>query len=111
MVAQDRPGKIINLASQAGRRGEGLVTAYCATKAAVINITQSTALALAPHRINVNAIAPGVIDTPMWERVDAQFAKYEGLAMREEAPGGQGRSAWPHGHARRFPRHCRVSCV
>ena len=84
MVAQGRPGKIINLASQAGRRGEGLVTAYCATKAAVINITQSTALALAPHRINVNAIAPGVIDTPMWERVDAQFAKYEGLAIGEK---------------------------
>ena len=54
-------GKIINLASIAGRRGEALVAAYCASKAAVISITQSTALAAAEHGINVNAMAPGVV--------------------------------------------------
>ena len=77
-------GKIINLASQAGRRGEALVSHYCASKAAVISYTQSAALALAEHRINVNAIAPGVIDTPMWGHVDALFARYENLAPGEK---------------------------
>ncbi|TGR94407.1 SDR family NAD(P)-dependent oxidoreductase, partial [bacterium M00.F.Ca.ET.191.01.1.1] len=45
MVAQGRRGKIINMASQAGRRGEALVAVYCATKASVISITQSAGLA------------------------------------------------------------------
>jgi D-sorbitol dehydrogenase (acceptor) len=77
MVKQGRGGKIINFASQAGRRGEPLVLVYCASKAAVISITQSAGLALIKDRINVNGIAPGVVDTPMWDQVDALFAKYE----------------------------------
>jgi D-sorbitol dehydrogenase (acceptor) len=75
MIEQGRGGRIVNLASQAGRRGEALVLAYCASKAAVISMTQSMALALAPHRITVNAVAPGVVDTPFWEEVDRQFAR------------------------------------
>jgi len=71
MLAQQRGGKIINMASQAGRRGEALVAVYCASKAAVISLTQSAGLALIEHGINVNAIAPGVVDTPMWDQVDA----------------------------------------
>lgn len=70
-------GAIVNFASQAGRRGEPNIVLYCSTKAAVISITQSLALELAKDNIRVNAIAPGVIDTPMWEVVDAQFAEYE----------------------------------
>jgi NAD(P)-dependent dehydrogenase (short-subunit alcohol dehydrogenase family) len=77
MIAQGRGGKIINMASQAGRRGEALVSTYCATKAAVISLTQSAGLDLIRHRINVNGIAPGVVDTPMWDGVDALFARYE----------------------------------
>lgn len=73
-------GTIINMASQAGRRGEGLVAVYCATKAAVISLTQSAGLNLIAHGINVNAIAPGVVDGEHWDGVDAFFAKYEGKA-------------------------------
>ncbi len=84
MIADDRPGKIINMASQAGRRGEPFVTVYCATKAAVISVTQSTALNLISHRINVNAIAPGVVDGEHWDHVDELFARMEGLAPGEK---------------------------
>jgi NAD(P)-dependent dehydrogenase (short-subunit alcohol dehydrogenase family) len=84
MVAQGRGGKIINMSSQAGRRGEANVTIYCATKAAVISITQSLGLELIKHRINVNGIAPGVVDTPMWDHVDSLFAKYENRPIGEK---------------------------
>lgn len=78
MIAQGHGGKIINMASQAGRRGESLVLVYCSTKAAVISMTQSAGLNLIKHGINVNAIAPGVVDGAHWEHVDAMFAKLEG---------------------------------
>ena len=84
MVKQGRGGKIINMSSQAGRRGEALVAAYCASKAAVISLTQSAGLGLIEHRINVNGIAPGVIDTGMWDQVDALFAKYEHRPIGEK---------------------------
>jgi D-sorbitol dehydrogenase (acceptor) len=84
MVVQKRKGKIINMASQAGRRGEALVAVYCATKAAVISLTQSAGLALIKQGINVNGIAPGVVDTPMWDTVDSLFAKYENLKLGEK---------------------------
>lgn len=84
MIASGTRGAIINMASQAGRRGEALVASYCASKAAVISITQSAGLGLIKHGINVNGIAPGVVDTDMWVEVDAQFAKYEGLAPGEK---------------------------
>lgn len=83
MIAQGRGGKIINFASQAGRRGEALVLAYCASKASVISMTQSMALALAPHKINVNGIAPGIVDTPMWVEIDKQLAHLLGWEVGE----------------------------
>ncbi len=84
MIAQGRGGKIINMASQAGRRGEALVGVYCATKAAVISLTQSAGLDLIKHGINVNAIAPGVVDGEHWDHVDALFAKYENRPVGEK---------------------------
>ncbi len=80
MIERGIKGKIINMASQAGRRGEALVAVYCATKAAVISLTQSAGLNLIQHGINVNAIAPGVVDGEHWDGVDAFFAKYENKA-------------------------------
>ncbi|MFN3822517.1 MAG: L-iditol 2-dehydrogenase [Pseudorhodobacter sp.] len=80
MIERGIRGRIINMASQAGRRGESLVAVYCATKAAVISLTQSAGLNLIAHGINVNAIAPGVVDGEHWDGVDAFFARYEGKA-------------------------------
>ena len=77
MIERGKGGKIINMASQAGRRGESLVAVYCATKAAVISLTQSAGLNLIKHKINVNAISPGVVDGEHWDGVDAFFAKFE----------------------------------
>jgi D-sorbitol dehydrogenase (acceptor) len=84
MIAQGRGGRIINMASQAGRRGEPLVAVYCATKAAVISLTQSAGLNLIRHGINVNAIAPGVVEGEHWEGVDALFAQYENRPLGEK---------------------------
>jgi D-sorbitol dehydrogenase (acceptor) len=84
MISRGQGGKIINLASQAGRRGEALVAVYCASKAAVISLTQSAALNLIPHRINVNGIAPGVVEGEHWDQVDALFARYENRPLGEK---------------------------
>jgi acetoin reductase-like protein len=90
-MREQRSGKIINMASIAGRRGEALVAAYCASKATVISITQSAALAMAPYGVNVNAMAPGIVDTPYWKEVDKQFGaitgKEEGETFRDAAAG------------------------
>ena len=80
MIDRGQGGRIINMASQAGRRGESMVAVYCASKAAVISLTQSAGLNLIAHGINVNAIAPGVVDGEHWDGVDAFFARYEGKA-------------------------------
>jgi D-sorbitol dehydrogenase (acceptor) len=80
MIDRGIKGRIINMASQAGRRGEPLVAVYCATKAAIISLTQSAGLNLIAHGINVNAISPGVVDGEHWDGVDAFFAKYENKA-------------------------------
>ncbi|WP_353472392.1 L-iditol 2-dehydrogenase [Salipiger sp. H15] len=84
MIERGGGGRIINMASQAGRRGEPLVAVYCASKAAVISLTQSAALNLIPHGINVNAIAPGVVDGEHWDGVDAFFAKYENKPLGQK---------------------------
>jgi len=83
MIKQGGGGKIINVASQAGRRGEPYVVTYCASKASVISMTQSMGLALAEHKINVNAIAPGIVDTPLWESNDRRFAELLNMEVGE----------------------------
>lgn len=83
LIAQGEGGRIVNLASGAGRRGHPMVLAYCASKAAVISMTQSMALALAPHGITVNAVAPGIVDTPMLDDLDRQIGGSLGLPPGE----------------------------
>ena len=68
MIDRDEGGKIINMSSRLGKCGEAKHTAYCASKFAVIGFTQSLAMELATHRINVNALCPATVDT---ERIDA----------------------------------------
>jgi len=68
-------GKIVNFSSISGRHGRALQIAYAASKAAIISITQSAALALTPYNINVNAIAPSMVRTDMWEQIDKQYSR------------------------------------
>lgn len=81
-----RYGKILNLASIAGREGRPSLPHYSSSKAAIINYTQALAGELAPDNINVNAICPGLLWTPMWEQVGGRYAmndpQYEGMEPR-----------------------------
>ncbi len=86
-MTKQRSGRIVNLASIAGREGRPSLPHYSASKAAVISLTQSTALELARFNITVNAICPGLLWTPMWEQVGDRYAHdmpaYEGMNPRE----------------------------
>jgi meso-butanediol dehydrogenase/(S,S)-butanediol dehydrogenase/diacetyl reductase len=70
MIARNHRGKIVNTASISGRSGDATWVPYCASKAAVISMTQSAAKALASHGINVNAFAPGLVQTELWAQLD-----------------------------------------
>jgi meso-butanediol dehydrogenase/(S,S)-butanediol dehydrogenase/diacetyl reductase len=73
-IRQGGGGKIVNTASIAGRQGFPSFAPYSASKAAVISLTQAGARALAEHRITVNAFAPGVVRTPLWDKLDRDLA-------------------------------------
>ncbi|MDJ0392958.1 SDR family oxidoreductase [Rhodococcus sp. G-MC3] len=86
MIAGGRPGHIVNIASRGAFRGEPDHPAYGASKAALIAMGQSLAVALAPHRICVTSVAPGFIET---ERVAARLEGDEGAAIRSQSPFGR----------------------
>ena len=87
MIAQGQGGCIINASSGAGRRGSPNLSHYCASKAAVIMLTQSLSVELAKHRIRVNAYAPGHIETPFWIGIAAGFSKLNGKTPDEVVAG------------------------
>jgi len=76
-------GKIVNFSSIAGRKGRPYAAHYSAAKWATISITQSAAAYLAPYNINVNAVCPGVVPTPMWDEIDKTQAERFGLEHGE----------------------------
>ena len=84
---RQKKGKIINIASIGGRRGLAYIPHYCASKAGVIVLTQGIAVQLAPFNVNVNTICPGVIWTPMWEKLAKMLAKshptFQGMSPDE----------------------------
>lgn len=79
-------GKIINIASISGRRGLDWASAYSASKAAVINLTQSLATALGPHGVNVNAICPGGVATAMQEDIKSLVINSEFESRLRDPP-------------------------
>jgi NAD(P)-dependent dehydrogenase (short-subunit alcohol dehydrogenase family) len=81
MVAARR-GSIVNLASLAGKKGMANSAAYCASKAAVISLTQTAALEAAPY-VRVNAVCPGVINTEMQQRKYAIVSEMTGQDPKE----------------------------
>jgi meso-butanediol dehydrogenase/(S,S)-butanediol dehydrogenase/diacetyl reductase len=87
-----RQGKIVNTSSIAGRQGYPSFAPYCASKFAVNALTQAAARAFAEYNITCNAFAPGVVDTPLWTKLDADLqdigdAERPGQAMAEFSAG------------------------
>ena len=77
-MVKRKTGAILNASSVSGRVGRPMLVDYCASKFAVVAITQSAALALAPHGIRVNAVAPGIVDTDMWVKIDREWGTLAG---------------------------------
>jgi len=87
MIEQGNGGKIINASSVAAKTGIEMMGAYSASKFAVTSLTQTAALELAPHDILVNAYAPAMVDTGMWERIDEQMMEHMGTEKGEAYQG------------------------
>ena len=94
MIAQGKGGSIINASSGAGRRGVPNLSHYCASKAAIIMLTQALAVELAPHRIRANTYVPGHIETPFWEGIASGFAKVTGKTPAEVVEGFRATVPW-----------------
>lgn len=97
-IAQGGGGKIINTSSMAGRQGYPSFAPYCASKAAVISLTQATARGLAEHNITCNAFAPGVVDTPLWKKLDQDL-----LEIGHSSAPGEAMSSFAEGILRGRP--------
>jgi NAD(P)-dependent dehydrogenase (short-subunit alcohol dehydrogenase family) len=76
-------GKIVNISSMVGKEGIPLFVHYCASKFAVIGLTQALAKEVAVHNINVNAVCPGVVRTPLWDPLLKQLAKNKSITEDE----------------------------
>lgn len=87
MVEASRGGSLVAISSVAGRGGRPLAADYAASKAGVISLVRSAALALSPHGITVNAVCPGIVDTDMTRGIHAERAKLAGVTPEESLAG------------------------
>lgn len=85
LVSAGRTGRIVFIASQAGKNGYRGMTAYVASKHAVLGVTKTMAVELAGHGITVNAICPGIIETPMKHRERIEGGAIRGMTAEEVA--------------------------
>lgn len=85
LVAEQRAGRVVFIASQAGKNGYRGMSAYVASKHAVLGVTKTMAVELAPHGITVNAICPGIIETPMKHRERVDGGALRGMTAEEVA--------------------------
>jgi meso-butanediol dehydrogenase/(S,S)-butanediol dehydrogenase/diacetyl reductase len=83
MIAAGIHGRIVSISSIAGRGGRADQAPYAAAKAGIISLTRSAALAFAPHGITVNAVCPGVVDTPMTRQIHEERGQALGIAAEE----------------------------
>ena len=94
MIDQGRGGVIVNASSGGGRHGVPYFAHYCASKAAVIMLTQSAALELATHKIRVNCYTPGHIRTPFWDKIAEGYAEVTGMTPDEAVIAFEGSVPW-----------------
>jgi meso-butanediol dehydrogenase / (S,S)-butanediol dehydrogenase / diacetyl reductase len=87
MITQGRGGRLIGAASVAAHRGGKWQSAYSASKFAVRGMSQSVAQELAEYQITVNVYSPGVVQTPMWEGIDAEMSRRRGTQLGSEMAG------------------------
>lgn len=76
-------GRIVNIASMAGKTGEAMTSPYCASKFGVIGFTQSVALEVGKHNVTINAVCPGPVNTDLFKQSIAQFAGLNGVSEKE----------------------------
>ena len=81
-----KTGVILNMSSQSGKSGNSQYTAYCASKFAIIGLTQSLAVEYAASGIRVNALCPGVVFTPLWDQMIADYARKRDMKPEEVKP-------------------------
>jgi 3-oxoacyl-[acyl-carrier protein] reductase len=84
-MEEQRAGAIVNIASIYGLRGSPSTPEYAAAKHAIVGLTRSTALEVAPLGIHVNAVAPGFIDTPLLSPIQGQLTDY----LKLQIPSGR----------------------
>lgn len=94
MIKQGNGGVIVNGSSGAGRHGVPLFSAYCATKAAIINMSQAFAQELAKHKIRDNCYTPGHITTPFWGQIADGYGKWSGKSRDEVIEMFRGTVPW-----------------